>query len=426
MIEIPIEVDSLCSKANQFNQAFKNVYIEGSFNTSNNTIYENSIQEQIENKFKCIKEPKSIDQTKMVKHFILAYAYPVISILGIISNIISFIIMLRLYKRKKNTYRFSIILAALSLADLAVLIFGCLREFTDHMLEWKLSSINIYFCKIIYFNCYLFSCFSAYLHAFISLERWNAISNPIKSKIYQLKNKLYLIYIFLMCVVISSPFTYFAKIKNFISYNKKETFEIQVLSECVLSENFYLFEIVMTSIDFIFYYLIPFIITFIFSLISTICMYKENTMKTNEVNCKRDIESKSKENFEIVTMISNSDKNNSSTFRSSRTSTNMVILNLKTISNLKITTILMIIPICYLITTLPTFIIILLQLHSIFYQTNIDFDYQSLMDIAKTLMYLNNSINVFFYVLLGKSLRKELLEIFLVCFKKKSQPWVLN
>ena len=420
MVEIPIEVDDLCLKTNQFNQDSINDYIEGSFNISNNTIYEITINEQIENKFTCKQETNSMTLPKTVNYFLLLYAYPVISILGIISNIISFIVMVRLYKRKKSSYRFSVILAALSLADLAVLIFGCLREFSDHMVEWKLSSLNIYLCKIIYFNCYLFSCFSAYLHAFISLERWNAISNPIKSKIYPLKNKLYLFYTFFLCVIISSPFTYFAKIKDFMSYNKKKTFEVKVVSECVLSENYYLFEIVMTSIDFIFYYLIPFIITFIFSLISTICMYRENNIKENVVKYKRsDIESDSKDNIEMI-RITNSKE--AYKFKSQSISTirksNMDILNLKAIPNLKITTTLMIIPICYLITTLPTFIINILQLHSIFYQSNIDFDYQSLMDIAKTLMYFNNSINVFFYVLLGKSLRKELINIFL-CFKKK-------
>ena len=225
-----------------------------------------------------------------------------------------------------------------------------------------------------------------------------------------------------MCVAISSPFAYFAKLKYFITYNKKEPFEIKVVSECVLSENFYLFEIIMTSIDFIFYYLIPFIITFIFSLISTICLFKENNIKVNFK--KDDMEKNCKESIEMNRLISDSNKNEVCSFRSSRTSTtkssNMNTLNLKIISNLKITTIIMVIPICYLLTTSPTFIIILIQMHSIFYQPNTDFDFQSLMAIAQTLMYINNSIIVFFYVLLGKSLRKELLEMLLVCFKKNT------
>jgi hypothetical protein len=260
------------------------------------------------------------------------------------------------------------------------------------------------------------------LHAFISIERWNAISNPIKSKIYPLKNKFYLLYIFLVCVVISSPFTYFAKLKDFISYNKKETVEIKVVSECVLSESFYLFEIVMTSIDFIFYYLIPFIITFIFSIISTICLFKENNIKVNFK--KDDMEKNGHENIEINIMISDTTKKEVSSFRSSRTSTtknsNMDKLNQKTIPNLKITTTLMIIPICYLLNTLPIFIIIILQIHSIFYQPNSDYDFPSLMAIAQTLMYINNSIIVFLYVLLGKNLRKELIAMFFVCFKKNT------
>jgi hypothetical protein len=151
-------------------------------------------------------------------------------------------------------------------------------------------------------------------------------------------------------------------------------------------------------------------------------LFKENNIKVNFR--KDDMEKNGKGNIEMNRMISDTTKKEVSSFRSSRTSTtknsNMDKLNLKIISNLKITTIIMIIPICYLITTLPTFIIIILQMHSIFYHPNVDYDFPSLMAIAQTLMYINNSIIVFLYVLLGKSLRNELIAMFFVCFKKNT------
>ena len=138
-------------------------------------------------------------------------------------------------------------------------------------------------------------------------------------------------------------------------------------------------------------------------------------MKTNHQ--KYDLQNRNKENIGINRMTRNNNKNEPYKFISN---TRKRYMNQKTIPNLKITRTLMVIQICYLITTLPTFIIIILQLSSIFYESNSDYDFQSLMTIAQTLMYLNKSTIVFFYALLGKNLRKELIEKLSVCFKKKT------
>ena len=453
MIDIPIETNELCSTVNQFNNISINTFIERDTNRTLNgsytaEYYDNTVSYQIVNnmKFLCKKQSNiQIDQSRLIKHYIIMLVYPVILVFGILGNILSFIVMLRVYKRKKSSYRFALNLAALSLADLVVLIFGCFREYSDDILEIRLRSFNIYFCKFIYFNCYLFSCFSSYIHAFISVERWYAVSNPINSKINPVKNKRYLFYTFLVCVLISSPFTYLAKIKYFISYNKNEAFEIKIVTECVISERYYLFEIVMTSIDFVFYYFVPFAISFIFSIISLLRLCKVNNIKKNArkntVNFSD--KSNSQANFESISFLKskiiyenssfkkndsaliNSEKNSKisdeldkdeSLSEKTETQVSNNILNKNKISNLKISIILLSLPISYLISTLPIFVIILVQLNPYNYDLNKDF--RTLMAIAKTFMYVNNSINILFYIFLGKSLRKEFVNLIRLCRKR--------
>ena len=66
-------------------------------------------------------------------------------------------------------------------------------------------------------------------------------------------------------------------------------------------------------------------------------------------------------------------------------------------------------PINYLITNLPVFIIIILQFFPLDYNNSNMLKTE--MTIAKTVMYVNNSINIFLYVLMGKSLRKDVLDV---------------
>ena len=90
--------------------------------------------------------------------------------------------------------------------------------------------MNLFLCKFIYFNCYLFSCFSSYLHVFISYERWYAVSNPIKSKTNPLNNKKIILIIFIVCVLFSSPYIYFAQMKSLFGPNSKNNINLQCIN----------------------------------------------------------------------------------------------------------------------------------------------------------------------------------------------------
>ena len=397
---------------------------------------------------------QSENKNNQVNIFILKYIYPAILVFGLLGNLISLIIMIKIYKNKKKTrFRFSLNLAALSLADLAVLIFGCFREYSDDILEWRMRSMNMFMCKFIYFNCYLFSCFSAYLHVFISIERWYAISRPIKSKTNPLKNKKIIFIIFSMCVLLSSPYIYFAKLKDSSASNKKYPSSMKSGDLCEINQSSVLSILILALNDYIICCIIPFICALTFSSLTLINLCRNNNnqtdvlMKTNRKSSRTESIGQS---FELEKnridlpkiMRKNSKSNNQVGLRKNSTLTSIKlrknsssyvslkyfprqfsrhseiqITNSISSSNVKLTVMLMSLPISFIITNFPIFIIIILQFYPFKSHTK---EYKFELAISRVLMYINNSIHILFYIFLGNTLRKDFKRLFKNFFNFKS------
>jgi hypothetical protein len=355
---------------------------------------------------KSLFEP--VDQVKMNT---MKIAYPLILVFGLVGNILSFIIMIQVYKRKRRAEnRFAINLIALSIADLAVLTFGCFREYSDEVLEWRLRSTNLFFCKFFYFNCYLFSCFSSYLHAFISIERWYAVSNPIKSRISTVRNKRYILIIFSMCFLISLPYVYIAQLKQEVTVNQANLIDVQVANVCEIVQESFFVDLLIAINDYVICCIIPFILAFAFSSLTLLQLFKNKRIKVDH-------------NLEIMTqkLIPNScsfdDKLTNKASRIISQESELKINNSHSASNLKLTLMLMTLPICYVITNFPIFLILIFQFYtSNAHKPNGD---KSELAIAKVFMYTNNSINILFYVFLGKNLKKVLNDLIFKTFSFK-------
>ena len=382
-----------------------------------------SIEIQMNQSTKVLNQNKTTkNKQKSINFSIIKYIYPIILTVGIIGNILSIILLIKTYKRKKYSCKFLINLIVLSIADLSVLIFGCFREYSDNVLEWKLRSMNIYSCKMIYFCCYLFSCLSSYIHAYISYERWYAIVNPIKSKINRLNNKIYILALFILSIWISLPFAYHSQIKEFAAYNKKKLNETKLVRECVISEPNHTSEIVLAVIDFIFYCLLPFLVASTFSISSLVHLFSGDKKQTEVLllesrrrfaSYRRANSSVSQSSPNILEVSQNKRQSNDELFYRVKSrylrSSEMFILNINQWYNLKLSIMLLALPVNYLITTLPVFIMIVLQFLPL--GDNSPNRYKTEMSIARTFMYVNNSINIFLYVLMGKSLRKDVFEV---------------
>lgn len=343
-------------------------------------------------KIESSKTQKSIDETysKLVKLNLIKYAYPCLFLFGIMGNILSLIVMIRVCFKNKHFKIFAFSLAILAVADLTVLIFGCLREYAEEILNIQVRSFSSYSCKIFFFTCYLFSYFSAYLHAFIAFERWNAISRPIKTKqnFSFNTNRIIIIIIFILCVIFNFPFFWLSNLEKTISIDYKNStnnmIDVNIINECkiVSSDNpgDYYYDLILILTDTVIYCLLPFMITILFSFLTLITLINSKTKKSDAANIRI-----------------NSSKANK--------------------SNLKITAMLMALPISYLITTFPIFLIILKGFkhvlfnnkENVFKNDTINNDIE--FSITKAIMYINNSINILIYVFLGKTLRNDFLGI---------------
>lgn len=446
MIENKTLIGQLCFNENYQNDTLFIIDIISKYHQINSNLESNgSMLSSILEYFKSICASYNEKQIKrdsdllivnLIKHF-----YPIILVFGILGNFVTFLTMLRIYNRRKNFQKFCFSLAALALADLFVLLVGCLREFLEIVLNYDIRSSSQYSCKIVYFACYLFSCFSVYLHGFIAIERWHAVSDPIKSKAkftFRI-NKIIIMFIFFTCLIINLPLLWFPTLVEKIQFDNSNWLGIKEVSECEVTN-----ELIFLSIDSVFYCLIPFLITILFSSLTIIKLIQSKTSinKSNETQLLRQSSLRDRErsffkrntnlidsarfkssiNYDIKhrsfqSIIYSSASAGTESTTQSQTSANRKQLtkifsasSKPSSSNLKITIMLLALPISYLITTFPIFVIIINGFIMNRFN-NVSTNFGKAYAIAKIFMYVNNSINILIYILFGKSLRNDFLAI---------------
>jgi hypothetical protein len=77
-------------------------------------------------------QPTSGSQSEMGSSLI-KYCYPIILLFGLFGNAITFVVMCRVHKRKRNFQKFSLSLGTLALVDISVLLFGCFVEYLEEV-----------------------------------------------------------------------------------------------------------------------------------------------------------------------------------------------------------------------------------------------------------------------------------------------------
>jgi hypothetical protein len=165
----------------------------------------------------------------------------------------------------------------------------------------------------------------------------------------------------------------------------------------------------LTLLDAIIYSCLPFVITLVFSSLTLVTLVRHR--RRNKTSLRK--------NYNETT---NSSHLTSATATTTKTRTYSVmssdIISKKKhshhLSKLKLTLMLMTFPLTYLLTTLPVFVIITLKLLENYFENLASFEtnFESELLIAKTLMYANNSFNVLLFILLGKTLRNDVIQLF--------------
>lgn len=342
--------------------------------------------------------------SSQLKLVLLKWVYPFLLLLGITGNLVTLFVMIRVHRRDTVFKKFSICLAALSVADLNVMLFGCAREYFEEFIGLEIRTSNTVSCKCLFFVCYLFSSFSAFLHAFIAMERWLAVQKPFKSKITLTSklNKIFILILFLICFLFNLPFLWYTTITESLIVDRDTLIGANLIKDCQLVETSYELEIIL--IDTVFFSLFPFLITSVFSLLTLVRL-----IRTKAFNKKQEMNQKNLTNTNTLRI------NHSSACLYKRESTvnKNSLVNVKSyhhISNFKYTLMLISVPISYLITLFPINAIIfqgwLIKLNGV---ENLYENFGTAYSVGKILMYLNSSTNFIFYILLGNNLRKDFL-----------------
>ena len=183
----------------------------------------------------------SNDYDFQLKLHVVKNYYPIIFILGLITNLVTCMAMIKKFKadmRANNRMQtFSFCLSLLCFWDLNLFLFSCLNEYTStvfnfsireiskHYYDFKMwgnilkSKITFYFqglfsCKFSVFFCFTLGAFVSHLHAFIAFDRWYAAIKPLRYKERQLeRNQWQILALAIYCVVINLPYAYFTELK---------------------------------------------------------------------------------------------------------------------------------------------------------------------------------------------------------------------
>ena len=338
-----------------------------------------------------------VTERSYVRHSLAKYVYPFMLFLGIIGNMASFLAMAKKHKSEKRSQRqsvhiFSICLSILCLADITILLVGGLNEYMEQVFGYSMRSSSVFACKFFYFVCYLINSFIAHLFAYIATDRWQAAAYPIKYKQKQTshRHRIHICAIFVYCMVVCGPFFYFPTL-----YAVQTTRRSDLENKCILEIR--LFK-ELTLLDAVVLSFAPFVVTLVFSVLTLVALFKE----------RRALIAKKGQPYETTYSSRKHHVANSSNITWKMSST-------RRISRLKLALGLMMLPVSYLVSTLPVFVIISLQLVAPYIRHDLHFEDE--FAVANMIMYANNSFNILFFILLGKRLRNELLGIFR-CSKK--------
>jgi hypothetical protein len=405
---------------------------------------------------------RRLQNSNLFKSLIIKYIYPLILVLGLIGNIISLLTMIQIYRRKQVHKTLTVSLAALSLADLFVLIFGCAREWLEYIFTFEIKIFNNSSCKTILYICYVSSSYSAWIHVFIAMERWIAINKPLKINIICTNkiNRVLIISLLILCLIINCPLLWFAELDEKLVFSVESNLGINVAKICeVRHDNFFINGLVLFT-DSVFYCVLPFILIFLFSsitiyrLIHSKSMISLNVRRLSVTNNKMRMSGKkiTNENASIQSEFGkktaycrrikeeNKDTSlmwyfqNSKKFKNRENQSLLSInrkvgscrsdksfIRLRNKSNLKSTIMLLSLPICYLFTVLPIIILMLIgwagrQSDSMKISEDASKDekfqhFEVAHYVASALMYVNSSINILLYVLFGKNLRGDFLSL---------------
>jgi len=357
----------------------------------------------------------SLLQTNAVKDMLIRYFFPFLILVGLSGNLVSLKVTFSRCRLKSEKH--SLCLVILAATNTCIIILGPLREYVEYVYGLNVKSHSSLVCHLVVYTNYLCNTYAAYTLSFIAYERWQAIKCPFKYKLKRIqstRNQLALILAF--CAVVTMPYLYLARLVE----NKYDGGRVGGGGEantgqmkCILDQFYFQLNIV----DAVVFFAVPYTIIIVYSTLSFFRLLL-NRFKIKNGKAKNDDDS-----GVIMMMI---ETTNRELLRGGREGDSVRSRGRRR-PRRKITLVLLLLPNFYLLTNLPVFIVILLEIFIVSSNItksvesssnsgnalaqNLD-GYDVAFHFARSLMYTNNCLNVLFFILLGDFLKMDFLKFF--------------
>jgi hypothetical protein len=146
-----------------------------------------------------------------------------------------------------------------------------------------------------------------------------------------------------------------------VAVNDNNSLDVKIVNECEATQDYFLIDLILATSDSLFYCITPFLLSLIFSMISlaNLCFKKENKIPERQNRgFNRMISLDESTNINLDDIVEQKHRNCTLAHKRA-TMLNRQASTVNPSSNIKLTIMFMAIPISYLITALPIFIIIL-------------------------------------------------------------------
>ncbi|XP_053403256.1 FMRFamide peptide receptor frpr-18-like [Mercenaria mercenaria] len=194
------------------------------YSIANRTVDSRGINDSLEN--------ESFDSSITAITLVERFAMPVICILGLIGNTLSFIVFLHKSLRQKSC---SLYLAARSLSDNGFILI-LLVVWISTVLDLRLSKV-MGICQSIIFLTYVFGCVSVWLVVFVTFENYIRICKPYRVKNFcKTSNAKYAVIFLSVCVLCCYNFPLWTMNKECLPNEKHYGFiKVMVYTDSLLT-----------------------------------------------------------------------------------------------------------------------------------------------------------------------------------------------
>ena len=322
------------------------------------------------------------------KHLML-YVPPILLTLGIIGNIVSYVILRRKSMRRISTYFY---LAVLSLADILVLCIGLLTIWIDELMGFNPVDRSDWLCKITKAVGYTVSDFSVWCIIAVTVERYIVVRYPLRAgTLCNTKRAMvFILVVFVFLLAVNSHFFWTVNVYSMVISNRSNDSNSTSIHLTVCGSEKYPFLVntVWSWVDAFLYSFLPFVVIIVLNSLIISIVYTAQKGRTQlQVGGARE-----------------SRRHNS-------------------VTSIKLTFMLLCVSFAFLITTLPMNITSIAAFFFGASKNNLASmsKYKLAYSVTQLLMYTNHSMNFFLYCATGQKFRQELLRIF--C-RSKTLPYV--